>query len=161
MLHIKSILLLAAAFFIAQSAQAKTKLVASCDTLPLISSPVVKPANDTSVFVKVEVEAYFPGGVAGWSNFVGKQLNADLPAVKGAPVGHYTVVVQFKVDKEGYLEGIKPLTSFGYGMEEEVIRVIKKSPRWQPALENGEPVVAYRKQPITFVVTEKKKRRLF
>jgi protein TonB len=41
-------------------------------------------------------------------------------------------------------------------MEEEVMRVIQKSPKWRPAMQNGKPVKAYRKQPITFVVNEKK-----
>jgi hypothetical protein len=42
-------------------------------------------------------------------------------------------------------------------MEEEVVRVIKKSPRWSPALiEKGVKVKAYRKQPVSFVVSAAK-----
>ncbi|MBC7873898.1 MAG: energy transducer TonB, partial [Ferruginibacter sp.] len=41
----------------------------------------------------------------------------------------------------------------GYGMEEEAIKVIKKGPKWEPAVQNGRQVKAYRKQPITFQVT--------
>ncbi len=37
-------------------------------------------------------------------------------------------------------------------MEDEAIRVIKRGPKWTPAIQNGRNVNAYRKQPITFVV---------
>jgi len=37
-------------------------------------------------------------------------------------------------------------------MEEEAVRVIKKGPKWTPAIQNGRQVNAYRKQPITFQV---------
>lgn len=39
-------------------------------------------------------------------------------------------------------------------MEKEVVRVIKKSPKWQPAIQDNTAVKAYRKQPITFSVEE-------
>jgi protein TonB len=57
------------------------------------------------------------------------------------------------VDKEGNISDVRGLTSRGYGMEEEAVRVIKKGPAWVPAIQNGRKVKAYRKQPITFVVT--------
>jgi protein TonB len=63
-------------------------------------------------------------------------------------------VVQFIVDKDGNVSEVKALTSHGYGMEEEAVRVIKRGPKWTPAIQNGRQVKAYRKQPITFVVTE-------
>jgi len=39
-------------------------------------------------------------------------------------------------------------------MEEEAIKVIRKGPDWVPAIQNGRQVKAYRKQPITFIVSE-------
>ena len=65
------------------------------------------------------------------------------------------VMVQFVVDKEGRVTDIKPLTKFGFGMEEEVIRILKKSPPWIPAIQFGRSVKAYRKQPVTFVVARR------
>lgn len=123
--------------------------------------------KDTSgrnaVFSKVDVEASFKGGLEAWVRFVQKNLNAEVPVRNGAPAGQYTVVVQFIVDAEGQISDIKALTRHSYGMEEEVGRVIRLSPLWEPAQQNGHTVKAYRKQPITFVVVEekKRKRRLF
>jgi periplasmic protein TonB len=39
-------------------------------------------------------------------------------------------------------------------MEEEVIRLLKNSPRWKPAIQFGRNVKAYRKQPTTFMVVK-------
>jgi protein TonB len=39
-------------------------------------------------------------------------------------------------------------------MEEEAVRVIKKGAAWKPAIQNGRQVKAYRKQPVTFIVSE-------
>lgn len=36
----------------------------------------------------------------------------------------------------------------------QCINVIKKGPKWKPAIQNGNIVSAYRKQPITFSVAE-------
>lgn len=66
--------------------------------------------------------------------------------------GIYTVLVQFIVDKTGAISDIKTLTNFGYGMEQEVMRIMKKSPMWSPASQNNRAVKAYRKQPVTFVI---------
>jgi protein TonB len=35
-----------------------------------------------------------------------------------------------------------------------VLRVMKRSPNWVPAMQNGCAVTAYRKQPVTFVIAE-------
>jgi len=40
-------------------------------------------------------------------------------------------------------------------MEKEVMRIIKKGPKWQPAMQDGKPLNAYRRQPVTFMVSEK------
>jgi len=37
-------------------------------------------------------------------------------------------------------------------MEEEVVRVLNKSPKWTPAIQFGRRVKAYRKQPVSFFV---------
>ncbi len=112
-----------------------------------------KPVEDENkIFDKVEIEASFPGGDAKWRRFLEQNANGQVATDNGAPEGTYTTVVQFVVDKEGNISDVKALTNHGYGMEQEAVRVIKKGPKWTPAVQNGRQVKAFRKQPITFQV---------
>lgn len=99
-----------------------------------------------------EVEAQFKGN---WASYLGRKLKADVPVKNGAPAGQYTAVVQFIVGTDGSVENIEAITKFGYGMEEEVVRIIQQSPKWMPARQWGKTVRAYRRQPITFVVSQR------
>jgi hypothetical protein len=113
-----------------------------------------KTALADNVFDKVDIEAKYPGGDKQWRMFLEKNLNGNIPIDNGAPAGIYTVVVQFVVSKDGSISAIKPLTDYGYGTEKEVVRVISKGPKWEPAIQDGRMVMAYRKQPVTFMVQD-------
>jgi len=113
---------------------------------------VKKEDDENKIFDKVEIEASFPGGDSKWRQYLERNANGQVATDNGAPEGTYTTVVQFVVDKEGNISDVRALTNHGYGMEEEAIRVIKKGPKWSPAVQNGRQVKAYRKQPITFRV---------
>ena len=77
-----------------------------------------------------------------------------MPVDSGAKAGTYTVIAQFIVHKDGSISDPKTLTNHGHGMESEVLRVMKRSPNWIPAMHDGCAVSAYRKQPVTFVIAE-------
>jgi TonB family protein len=136
------------------------KLIISFTIIFLLTSSGLDAQNNNAtdssgnepIFEKVDIEATFPGGDKAWRKFLEQNLDANVPVENGAPVGIYTVVVQFIVDKQGNITDVKALTSLGYGLEKEVIQLIKKGPPWQPASQNGKMVKAYRKQPVTFVV---------
>jgi hypothetical protein len=130
------------------------------DSIPAKTDTTIIDANGVvKIFEKVEIEAEFPGGLTAWREFVVNNLNPSVPADRGAPVGQYNVIVQFIVDKAGGITSVRAITNYGYGMEAEVIRMIKRSPKWIPAQQEGHFVNAYRQQPITFVVQEEKKKR--
>lgn len=116
----------------------------------VVQAPV---EDDNTIFTKVEIEAGFPGGAGAWQKFLERNLNGQTPSDNGAPEGSYRVMVQFVVDKEGNVSDVKPLSSYGYGMEDEAVKAIKKGPKWIPAEQNGRKVKAYRTQPIVFQVT--------
>lgn len=98
----------------------------------------------------VEIPAKFDGD---WIKFLLRNLNAQTPIDNDAPLGTYKVLIQFVVDIDGTVSDIKPLTNLGYGLEQEAIRVLKKAKKWDPAIQNGHQVKAYRIQAITFQVT--------
>lgn len=144
----KKILTVLAFLFIVQQSFAQ-----KVNDKPTVNNPVT--GDEDKVFNKVEVEAEFSSGNQGWREYLMKNLKANVPVKKKAPAGTYTVVIRFIVNKDGRIRSIEPETSFGYGMEEEVMRIIKKGPKWIPAMQNGRPVNAYRRQPVTFMVEEK------
>lgn len=115
---------------------------------------VKKPEPEPEIFTKVEIDASYPGGASAWRNFLERNLRGETPVDNGAAPGNYTVIIQFVVDVAGNVSDIKPLTNLGYGMEQEAVRVLKRSGKWKPAIQNGREVKAYRKQPITFQVLE-------
>ena len=116
------------------------------------SDIIEEKVDDNKIFDKVEIDAAFPGGDAKWRQYLERNANGNVATDNNAPEGTYTVMVQFVVDKEGNPSDVRALTNFGYGMEEEAIRVIRKGPKWIPAIQNGRQVKAYRRQPITFRV---------
>lgn len=105
--------------------------------------------------VREEVEPSFPGGAKGFSLFLRNNLDMNVPEKNGAPDGTYTVVIGFTVSKDGAVKNCVAETRHGYGMEAEVIKVLKKSPDWIPGQRNGSPMEVYRRQPVTFVVAKK------
>ncbi len=98
-------------------------------------------------------EAEFPGGNTEWTEYILNTLKNDVAVKNGAPKGTYKVAIKFIVDKNGKVSEAEAETKYGYGMEEEAIRVITKSPKWSPLILMGEKQNAYRRQPITFVVS--------
>ena len=110
-----------------------------------------KQDGDDGGFVPIEVESKYPGGMSAWSAFLNRNLNYPQDAIDNQVQG--TVVVQFIVDAEGNISNITAIS----GPEElrsSAIVVIKKSGKWEPALQNGRHVKSYKKQPITFKFVE-------
>lgn len=119
-----------------------------------IEAPKTVAQDYEGIFTIVQVEAKFPGGASAWKKFLERNLNSNVPVENGAPPSTYTVVVSFLVDKNGRISDITALNDPGYGTADEAVRVLKKSPQWTPALQNGRNVIYRQKQQITFIVTE-------
>jgi protein TonB len=140
-----------------------TQTIKSDITTQIVQAPVfdegtkvvelpVKKSDENEIFTKVEIEAGFPGGVAAFKKYLERNLNGNIPVENEAPRGTYTVIVKFVVSRSGAISDVIAETNIGYGMEEEAIGTIKKSPNWTPAQQNGSIVNAYRRQAISFVV---------
>jgi hypothetical protein len=103
----------------------------------------IDDSDESVLFSKVDVRAQFPGGVVGWRRFLAQNLNSNVPIINGAPVGTYKVMVRFVVAKDGTISNIYAETKHGYGMEDEVKRVLTKSPKWIPAMQNNLKVMSF------------------
>ena len=109
------------------------------------------PLNSDNIIVQTQAE--FPGGQKGWVSYLERTLNRDLLVNTLAPVGKYSVIVSFVVDKEGNVTDVKAENDPGYGTKEEAIRVIKNGPKWVPATQNGVNVIYRQRQAIVFAVS--------
>lgn len=145
----KLVLLIAVVFLLFINVNAFGKeLYGTSDTIP------------QPIFRIVSKNSEYPEGDTAWKSFLQNELNPDVAVKNGARPGTYTVFIQFIITPDGLVDDVRPLSRVGYGMEEEAVRVIKKSKKWEPAIENGRYVKAYRKQPITFTVSETTKERI-
>ena len=97
----------------------------------------------------IEVKPDFPGGINKFYKFVGD--NYQTPEEEGLKGKVY---ITFVVEKDGSLTDIKVIRDIGYGTGKEAIRVLKKSPRWSPGVQNGKPVRVLYSLPITIQSAE-------
>jgi len=104
--------------------------------------------NKDSITYKDEREAEFKGGTNEWIKYLQKNLKGEVceNSVKGGKVR-----VLFTVNTDGNKSNICLKKSVEFVLDEESIRIIRNSPAWIPAFQNGKPVNAYRIQPITYV----------
>jgi protein TonB len=122
----------------------------------VVEAPKKVEEDYDKVFTKVEKEAKFPGGPEAWKRYLERNLNANVAAEDGAPTGNYTVKVQFIVDKAGIISNVqaievpKACPSCG----PEAVKIIKKGPKWDPAVQNRRNVIYQAIQYVTFQVAE-------
>ena len=115
----------------------------------VVEAPKKDDEDYDKTFTKVEIESEYPGGPSAWLRYLNKNFRYPDDAVNNEIQG--TVVVQFIVDKEGNVSDVQAISGpENGGLREEAVRVIKKSGKWTPAVQNGRQVKSYKKQPIVF-----------
>lgn len=72
----------------------------------------------------------FPGGDPAFEQFITDHLQIPRQALAANVSGD--VELSFVIDERGYVGDFKPIKRLGYGCEEQVIRVLRAMPRWQP-----------------------------
>jgi len=112
--------------------------------------------NGDTTFMKPSMKATIGGDTTrnAWNKFLEKNLQPQVPADNGAPPGRYWTTVRFFVNTDGSVSNPTIEEDPGYGIGTEVLRLMSKSPAWQPAVYNGHNVKAYQEQVVIFEVTE-------
>lgn len=100
----------------------------------------------------VEVPATYPGGEAALLRFVGQNLVYPESAQEKELQG--TVVVRFKVDVDGSVSSVKIEKSLSLDCDKAVVDVIRKLPRFGPAMQKGHPVPVWFRLPVTFRIAD-------
>lgn len=60
------------------------------------------------------------------------------------------IIFEFTVNDKGEVKNIKIIRELGDNSSLELIRVLRKAPKWQPASRGGKPVSINLKMPLTF-----------
>jgi periplasmic protein TonB len=101
--------------------------------------------------VLIQKQPEFPGGKAAWKKFLERHLRAPDELAFGE---RKTVQVKFLVSEDGSITQFAVIQSGGEAFDNEVIRVLKKMPKWSPAVQNGRNVAVTFTQPVTFQSVE-------
>lgn len=115
-----------------------------------ITQKVVEESNEIVSFAAVEKLPKFPGGDEAFGRYLGKAINYPPVAKENNVQGRVTV--SFVVERDGSLTDIKVIRDIGSGCGAEAIRVLQKSPKWSPGIQNGKPVRVAYTMPINFTL---------
>jgi len=121
-----------------------------------MSSPVgdgpkqepIKDDNTVYSFVSMETPPTYPGGMEKFYKFLHDNIKYPETAKENYIKG--SVFVSFTIEKDGSLTEIKVDRKLGYGTDEEAVRVLKLSKRWNPGIKNDRPVRVKYNIPIKF-----------
>ena len=112
---------------------------------------VEKAPDETDKPALPSRNASFPGGTAAWLHFLRRFLQSPEDLEPGQRV---EVQVRFWVDIDGSVSKAEIIKSGGKSFDKEVLRVLKKMPAWEPAIQNGNYVAVAYTQPVTFLGVE-------
>ena len=114
--------------------------------------PINEDTTKRDTTMHVQVKAKFKKGENDWANYCRNNLNTPARLQSVLPPGQYTVIVSFLIDKQGKTSDIYLYQSCEWSGDAEIIRLIAGSPKWQPAIQDGLPVIYRQKQTLTFKV---------
>ncbi|MDN3579452.1 energy transducer TonB [Mucilaginibacter flavus] len=104
-----------------------------------ITKPIVDTAKEQAtigiVFVPMEIQPEYPGGITKFEEFITKNLDLKGLSISESKRG----LVQFTVEKDGSIADIKVVKNISPEIDEKIVQLIKKSFRWRPGIQNGRP----------------------
>ncbi len=129
------------------------------------------PGQDVPKRLHPEPDRIFIGGLDKESIFIGEEgirsffeNNLTYPEKAEENGTQGTIIVRFVVEKDGSVTDVKIVGKefLGNGLEEEAIRVIKKtSGLWKPGEISGNPVRSYFRIPISFRIPEEEEENTY
>jgi hypothetical protein len=106
-----------------------------------IEVEISKEKRPKKIYAKLKILVPFEGGDSLWVSSFENNINHGIEFDNGAKPGKYLVLANFIMSKDGTISDVICLKDPGYGMGEEVVRVLKKGVvKWKPASFHGLPV---------------------
>lgn len=117
---------------------------------------------DTRIVFSVDRLPEFKGGSATWQQFLSRtiDLNRTLEEMDSTQYVDFgvrqTAILEFTVCEDGLVCDIKVLNKdkISPAFAAEAVRVMKKSPKWQPAMKDNKPVRTRFRQNIVAVLED-------
>jgi len=123
------------------------------DKTPAKTDPVATDASSTKASALVLMPAEFDGGAKAWTAYLMKTLETPDRFTRLSKNGTKTTVsVSFLISTDGGVYDVFIEKSSEWSVDMESIRVIKNSPHWKPAVQNGKTVIDKRRQNLTYAV---------
>ncbi|MDR1198389.1 MAG: energy transducer TonB [Prevotellaceae bacterium] len=110
----------------------------------------VEEAVDEKIpFAVVEKKPEFQGGDQNtFSKWVNSKINYPEPAQENGVQGR--VMVQFTVDRDGYVKNASIIRKVDPDLDREALRVVSSSPRWTPGKQRTKDVAVVFNFPVVF-----------
>jgi protein TonB len=106
--------------------------------------------EEEPIFIIVESMPMFPGGEEARLKYLNENVKYPVMAKEAGIQGK--VFLEFVVEKDGAVSGVRVIRGIGGGCDEEALRVVENMPRWIPGKQRGVPVRVRFNMPIRFVL---------
>ena len=111
-------------------------------------APPEDSGTGDEIFDIAEESPSFPGGIDKFRNFM--VANLVYPRMARDLGVQGKAVVQFFIEKDGSVTNVVVVRGLGHGTDEEAVRVLTKSPKWNPGQQQGKPVRVLHTVPVVF-----------
>lgn len=118
----------------------------------MASAPPLPPEiNNNQPYYNPDVQATFPGGEKALIRFLERNLQTPNGLENHEMI---QVKIKFVVGFDGDLQSFTLVKDGGNEFNNEVIRVLKKMPKWNPGKKSGQNVPVYYTIPVKFTAVE-------
>ncbi len=105
----------------------------------------VKQEVENKVFTVAEQMPSFKGNVNQWLS-----QNLTYPAVAAEHGIEGRVIVKFVVEKDGRVTDVQVVRSVDPALDREAVNTVKRMPKWNPGMNNGQPARVWFTLPVNF-----------
>lgn len=114
----------------------------------LVEGKVWNADGTEAAYYDFQIMSAFPGGMDGLIQYLSKNVQYPRKSRRKGIQGR--VLVAFIIEKDGSLSNVEVLEGVNDEIDAEAVRVIKRMPKWKPAMEDGEEVRVLFRMPIAF-----------
>lgn len=126
--------------------------VPASDSTSIDSNSTAQETGDSAVFEfqSMTNPPTYPGGMDSFYKTIASSLTYTKEAVEKKLQG--SVLLSFIVEKDGTVSDVKVTRGLGSGLDEEAIKAVKMSKKWNPGKQDGKPVRVKYNIPVKFAL---------